>query len=124
MAGPFDSQRAGALRLIKAKGKLATFSRKAGARVKNPITQQESVAAASAEWKRWTVGLPPGRTWTFRNASLVIDRMEELHVAPEGYVPNPGDQVMWKGTPWEIKDMVVYDPDGSGPLYFKVLVGQ
>jgi hypothetical protein len=124
VASVFDRDRASALRLIKRKGALATYSRKAGARVKNPVTQQETVAGENQTWELNTVGLPPGRSWSFRNPTLIIDRMEELHVAPQGYVPNPGDTVAWKGSNWEIKDMTVYDPDGKGPVYFRVLAGQ
>lgn len=127
MAGVYERQKASVLRQIKAKGTIAMFARKSGQTVKNPITQAVSVAPADQKWQRYAVGLPPGRSWAFRSVNgqptLITAEMEELHVAPEGYVPSGGDTVTWKGRLRKVIDAVVYDPDNSGPIYFRVLIG-
>lgn len=117
--------RATTLRLIKSKGAEVTFTREAGQVGKDPVTQQRVTASASGSWKRWALGLPPGRSWSFRDGTQITAGMEELHVAPEGYVPMGGDKVLgWKGENWKVVDAAIYDPDGGGVIYFRVLIGK
>jgi hypothetical protein len=124
MVALYDRLRATTGRLIKSKGVQATFTRQAGQTGKDPVTQQRTTASASGSWVRWAVGLPPGRSWSFRDGTQITAGMEELHVFPEGYTPMGGDRVRWKGQDWKIVDAVVYDPDGDAVIYFRVLIGK
>jgi|LNFM01.1.fsa_nt_gb hypothetical protein len=117
--------RASTLRLIKSKGAQAVFSRETGQSGYDPVTQQRVTATANGSWTRWALGVPPGRSWSFRNNTEITSDMEELHVAPEAYTPMGGDRVQWKGqADWKVVDAAIYDPDGSGVIYFRVLIGK
>lgn len=118
----YDAARATAARMIKAKGAQFTITRSLPGASVNPVTQAVEASGKPQTWRPWAIGKPAGKSWQQRGHNLIGKRTEELVVAPEGYVPERGDDVLWKGRHWNIVDWIEADPDGSGLIALRLLL--
>lgn len=114
----YSAQSALALRQIKAKGKLVTFTREDA--VIDPVTQEGPGAASTYE--AWVVGLPLGTAQALRlfGATAVGKRRLDLHMALSGVSESParGDRFSWSGRSYALlDDAELLDPGGTGAFY-------
>lgn len=118
MASSFAKEAATALRLIKARGREAVFTRTTGGTF-NPVAQA-TVGATTTTLRIFAVGLPPGKSAEFKIGSLVKRNLIELLCAPAlGAPPAEGDSVLWGGYTWKVLWVDVLNPDGEGAVFAK-----
>lgn len=114
----FAAQAATAVRMIKSKGAITSFSRVMPGTF-DPVTQA-SVGETTKTLKMPVVGLAPGKSAEFKIGTLEKRKIIELHCAPNlADAPAEGDKVTWKGHDWTVIWVDELDPDGGGAVYAK-----
>lgn len=117
----YASQSALTLGLIKAKGKLTTFTRQ-GATV-DPVTQSGPATASS--YTAYAVAFPLNATKAaaLYGASSIQKARLDVHIALSGVseTPKAGDRFAWGSRTYAIlADPELLDPDGAGAFYAHV----
>ncbi len=114
--GAYDSAADSALRLITAKG-AAVPIRRTVETLADPVTQTRVTSTATHTMQ--AVGLPPGRSASYRIGTLEGRKLLELHIAQNGLAiePLPGDVVTWAGAEWTVFWADTYKPDGVSAVY-------
>jgi hypothetical protein len=118
MASSFAKEAATALRLIKARGREAVFTRTTGGSY-NPVTQQ-TVGATVTTLRIFAVGIAPGKSAEYKIGALTKRNLIELLCAPAlGSPPAEGDSVLWGSYAWKVIWVDVLNPDGEGAVFAK-----
>ena len=117
MSSRYAQQAATAVKMIGAKGRAVTFTRKASGTF-DPIAQTTTGSPTTITMK--AVGFAPGKSAEFRIGTLVGRNLIELHCAPAlGPVPDKGDTVEFQGHTWSVIWVEELNPDGAGAIYAK-----
>ena len=119
MADPYAQARATALALLRKKGRSVVVRRPSS--TFDPIVGEHSSAGVQSGTFT-AVGLPVGPTAERYVGSLVGKMTLEFYLAKEttgGFLPAPGDEIVWGGRTYSLIWVSDLDPAGTGTVFYR-----